>query len=81
MLAAGSLKALNLMSERPEMFFELRELCQLMHDAFDGLEGLELCGDPISPIKHLRVAESRRKSREDDRKLLKQIVAAVNHGR
>ena len=80
MLAAGSLKAINMMAERPEMFTDLREKCQVMHDAFDGIDGLELSGDRLSPVKHLRLAESMRKSQEDDKKLLKKIVIAVSSG-
>ena len=80
MLAAGSLKAINLMAESPEMFTDLRDKCQVLHDAFDGIEGLELSGDRLSPVKHLRLAESRRKSREEDKKLLKKLVLAVSCG-
>jgi serine palmitoyltransferase len=66
------------MSENPGMFEVLREKCQVMQESFDSLEGLELTGDVLSPVKHLRLIESRRKDRESDKKLLRKIVEAVN---
>ena len=78
MLAAGSLKALALMEENPEMFEDLREKCLVMQESFDSCEGLELSGHVLSPVKHLRLTESRRKTRDEDKKLLKKIVALVN---
>ena len=78
MLAAGSLKALTLMEENPEMFEDLREKCLVMQESFDSCEGLELSGHVLSPVKHLRLAESRRKTRDEDKRLLKKIVALVN---
>lgn len=81
MLAAGSLKALSLMEENPEMFEDLRQKCELMQESFDSIDGLELSGDPISPVKHLRLAESKRKNREADLKTLYAIVKnARNEG-
>ena len=78
MLAASSLKAVNMMSDNPGMFNELRERCETVHDAFEGLEGLELHGDRLSPVKHLRIIESRRKSIDEDKKLLRKIVLEVS---
>ena len=82
MLAAGSLKALTLMEENPDMFEDLREKCQVMEESFDSCEGLELSGHLLSPVKHLRLTESRMKNRDEDKKLLKKIVEKVNcsHG-
>jgi hypothetical protein len=77
MLAAGSLKALSMMDENPAMFEDLREKCQVMQESFDSCEGLELSGDVLSPVKHLRLAESRRSNRDEDKKLLRAIVAQV----
>ena len=78
MLAAGSLKALTLMEENPDMFEDLREKCQVMQESFDSCEGLELSGHLLSPVKHLRLTESRMKNRDEDKKLLKKIVEKVN---
>lgn len=78
MLAAGSLTAVNMMADHPEMFAELRDRCEAVHDAFEGFGELELDGDRLSPVKHLRVVESRRKSAEEDKKLLRKIVAKVS---
>ncbi len=77
MLAAGSLKALTLMDENPAMFEELSEKCQLMQESFDSLEGLELTGHPLSPVKHLRLTEQRSKGHDADKKLLRRIVTEV----
>ena len=77
MLAAGSLKALTLMDQNPGMFEDLREKCQLMQESFDSLEGLELTGHPLSPVKHLRLTEQRSKDHDADRKLLRRIVTEV----
>ena len=79
MLAAGSLKALSLMDENPAMFEDLHEKCQVMQESFDSCQGLELSGDVLSPVKHLHLAESRRRSRDEDKRLLRRIVAEVNY--
>ena len=79
MLAAGSLKALSLMDENPAMFEDLHEKCQVMQESFDSCQGLELSGHVLSPVKHLHLAESRRRSRDEDKRLLRRIVAEVNY--
>jgi hypothetical protein len=62
------------------MFEDLLEKCVAMHEAFDSLDGLELSGHERSPVKHLRLVESRRRDRESDKKLLRNIVQEVGHG-
>ncbi len=76
MLAASALTALDLMERRPQMFSELKEKCLEAHNAFEGLKGLSLHGERFSPVKHLRLREPK-ETREQDRKVLDQVVVKV----
>ena len=72
MLAAGALKALDLMEDKPSMFTDIQERSEALHEAFEHIEGLELFGDKISPVKHLRV-----KRQSPDRKVDKGILGHI----
>ena len=76
MLAAGALKALDLMEDKPSMFTDIQERSEVMHTVFEHIEGLELYGDRISPVKHLRL-KKQSSERETDKRILGQIVVRV----
>ena len=73
MLAAGALKALDIMQDKPKMFNDLQERAEHLHDCFKDLDGLELAGDRISTVKHLRLKRSS-ESRTTDKNVLNSIV-------
>lgn len=77
MLAAGALKALDIMAENTQMFSKIHELAEEMHNAFEDLPGLVLIGDRISVVKHLRLKEPH-ESRQEDRAILNDIVLRVS---
>ena len=79
MLAAGALKALDLMEDKPSMFTDVQERSETMHESFKNVEGLKLFGDPISPVKHLRLEKpSPDGDRAVDKRILGQIVVRVS---
>ena len=76
MLAAGALKALDLMLENPSMFTDIHERAHALHDAFDKIPGLLLVGHRSSVVKHLRLKKSY-PTRAEDRVILNNIVLQV----
>ncbi|XP_048451306.1 serine palmitoyltransferase 1-like [Rhincodon typus] len=73
MLASAAIEALNIMEDDPDIFRVLRQKCQRIHCALQGISGLKVVGESFSPAIHL-VFERSRGSRENDVKLLQEIV-------
>ncbi|XP_019569438.2 serine palmitoyltransferase 1 isoform X3 [Rhinolophus sinicus] len=80
LLAAAAIEALNIMEENPGIFAVLKEKCKRIHKALQGISGLKVVGEALSPAFHLQLEESTR-SREKDVKLLQEIVnQCMNRG-
>ena len=82
LLATATKNAIDIMDETPSMFDVLHENCEIVHDAFNSIHGLELYGDRISPIKHLRMsknlfASSCSNNRQKAKKIMQRIVDEV----
>uniref|UniRef100_A0A8D0J7J9 Serine palmitoyltransferase 1 n=2 Tax=Sus scrofa TaxID=9823 RepID=A0A8D0J7J9_PIG len=73
LLAAAAIEALNIMEENPGIFAVLKEKCKRIHKALQGISGLKVAGESISPAFHLQLEESTG-SRDKDVKLLQEIV-------
>ncbi|XP_066113597.1 serine palmitoyltransferase 1 isoform X1 [Saccopteryx bilineata] len=73
LLAAAAIEALNIMEENPGIFAVLKEKSQRIHKALQGISGLKVVGEAVSPAFHLQLEESTG-SREEDVKLLQEIV-------
>ncbi|XP_052012787.1 serine palmitoyltransferase 1 [Apodemus sylvaticus] len=73
LLAAAAIEALNIMEENPDIFAVLKKKCQTIHKSLQGVSGLKLVGESLSPALHLQLEESTG-SREKDMKLLQKIV-------
>nr|XP_058927022.1 serine palmitoyltransferase 1 isoform X2 [Kogia breviceps] len=73
LLAAAAIEALNIMEENPGIFAVLKEKCKRIHKALQGISGLKVVGESISPAFHLQLEESTG-CRERDVKLLQEIV-------
>ncbi|XP_054375427.1 serine palmitoyltransferase 1 isoform X1 [Pongo abelii] len=73
LLAAAAIEALNIMEENPGIFAVLKEKCRQIHKALQGISGLKVVGEPLSPAFHLQLEESTG-SREQDVRLLQEIV-------
>ncbi|XP_078531745.1 serine palmitoyltransferase 1 [Lissotriton helveticus] len=73
LLASAAIEALNVMEDNPEIFQVLREKCKRIHKALQGISGLKVVGENLSPALHLQLNKSSG-SREKDVKLLQGIV-------
>lgn len=73
LLAAAAIEALNIMEENPDIFAVLKKKCQNIHKSLQGVSGLKVVGESLSPALHLQLEESTG-SREKDVKLLQAIV-------
>ncbi|XP_023602775.1 serine palmitoyltransferase 1 isoform X3 [Myotis lucifugus] len=73
LLAAAAIEALNIMEENPGIFAVLKEKCKRIHKALQGISGLKVVGEALSPAFHLQL-EASTGSREQDAKLLQEIV-------
>ncbi|XP_033019956.1 serine palmitoyltransferase 1 [Lacerta agilis] len=73
LLAAAAIEGLNIMEENPGIFQILRQKCKRIHQALQGIPGLRVVGQSLSPALHLRLEDSTG-SRESDARLLKEIV-------
>uniref|UniRef100_A0AC11D6U0 Serine palmitoyltransferase long chain base subunit 1 n=2 Tax=Caprinae TaxID=9963 RepID=A0AC11D6U0_SHEEP len=73
LLAAAAIEALNIMEENPGIFAVLKEKCKRIHKALQGIPGLKVVGESISPALHLQLEETTG-CRERDVKLLQEIV-------
>ena len=74
MLASGAYKALELIENNPGWIKQLGDKCHLAHQAFGSLPGLVLQGDPLSPIKHLRLLNHQKLPRNAQRQALSKLV-------
>ncbi|KAK3550262.1 hypothetical protein QTP86_021328, partial [Hemibagrus guttatus] len=73
MLATAAIEALNIMEEDPEIFAILREKCKYVHKALQGIPGLKVVGEALSPTLHLQLVNSTG-SRDSDVRTLRSIV-------
>ncbi|XP_006811317.2 serine palmitoyltransferase 1-like [Saccoglossus kowalevskii] len=73
LLASAAIESLNLMEANPEMFAELIRKCHIVHDLLLSLPHLQVVGVPESPVKHIRLIES--KSTKEDQIALESIVS------
>ncbi|KAH0628180.1 hypothetical protein JD844_009016 [Phrynosoma platyrhinos] len=73
LLAAAAIEGLNIMEENPGIFQVLQQKCKQMHKALQGIPGLRVVGQSLSPALHLQLEESTG-TREGDVRLLKEIV-------
>jgi len=76
MLAGAGLHALNLIKENPHYITELQENCQYLHKKLSKLQGYNLEGHELSPLKFLSLAESTG-SRQGDHKVLDDVIIYV----
>ena len=74
------------MDQNPTMFEILHENCKLVQDAFSNIHGLEICGDSVSPIKHLSILAKYSSYFNNDRKKIQKTmqriveeVKSINH--
>ena len=58
MLAAGAMKSLEILQNNPDLTSDLAKKCEFLHKCFKNLHGLELYGDELSPVKHLRLVNT-----------------------
>ncbi|KAH0510096.1 Serine palmitoyltransferase 1 [Microtus ochrogaster] len=80
LLASAAIEALNIMEENPGIFAVLKKKCQHIHESLQGISGLKVVGEPLSPALHLQLEESTG-SREKDVKLLQEIIVqCMNKG-
>lgn len=77
MLAAGAYKSIEILENDPGLTGQLARKCELIHHHFDHFQGLELYGHQLSPVKHLRIVNAENLPREDQKKMLKSLVAKV----
>ena len=83
LLATAANHAIDIMDESPSMFDVLHENSETVQDAFSNIYGLELYGDRISPIKHLRMSAKFYTSccnnnRQKTKKIMQKIVEQVH---
>ncbi|XP_067678319.1 serine palmitoyltransferase 1-like [Haliotis asinina] len=75
MLASAATQALSILDNNPGLLVQLEENSKLMHKGLSKLEGFCVVGDPIAPIKHVRLSEP-----SDDRDLdMKTLQMIVDH--
>ncbi|XP_041356740.1 serine palmitoyltransferase 1-like isoform X2 [Gigantopelta aegis] len=73
MLASAAAQALSIIENNPNMLAKLRENCELMHEGLSKIENIQVVGEPISPIKHLRLTEPT-DTRDIDMRTLQMVV-------
>lgn len=69
----AAIEAFRMVEENPDIIKQLRDKCEEVHEKLTGIEGLELCGAPTSPVKHLRLIEPS-DDRDIDERTLQKIV-------
>ncbi|XP_043215772.1 serine palmitoyltransferase 1-like isoform X1 [Amphibalanus amphitrite] len=71
--AAAAMCVIDQLDEQPEMTAKLRSVCRAMHKALANIDGLELCGDEVSPVKFLQLSKPRLE-RQQSEAVLQNIV-------
>ncbi|XP_017148934.1 serine palmitoyltransferase 1 [Drosophila miranda] len=56
MLTQAAISALDRFEREPQIFEQLQAKAQLLHQIFSRFSKLRLCGDELSPVKHLYLA-------------------------
>jgi serine palmitoyltransferase len=80
MLAAASIKSLDLMEAGPDMFSCLRAKAVKMRQLLQGISGLCVCGESFNPAIHLQLIQPS-SSRETDDQLLECVAEeCMNNG-
>lgn len=74
------IEAFRMVEENPGMIEDLQDICKEVHEKLIGIEGLELCGSPLSPVKHLRLIEPSDDRDIDERTLQKIVEMAQEDG-
>lgn len=72
MLATVAIEALHTMEQGPSMLSKLKHNCQRVHEKLSRIPGIQVNGDPIAPIKHVRLEEL-----NDDRSLNEQTLEKI----
>ncbi|XP_056146717.1 serine palmitoyltransferase 1 [Lampris incognitus] len=73
MLAAAAIEALDIMEEDPDIFTVLKEKCQHVYKALQGIPGLKIVGVSFAPALHLQLERSSG-HRDTDVGMLRSIV-------
>ncbi|CAC5423805.1 SPT [Mytilus coruscus] len=73
MLATAAIEALNIIQNDSNILSKLRENCRKMYDGLSMISGVQVMGDPLAPIKHVRLSEIS-DNRELDMKTLQRIA-------
>jgi len=75
LLATAADRALDIMKEKPEMFETLHNNAAFFRKELEGINGLSINGNLVSPIIHLRLTgENLAKTRAEQEKILQAIV-------
>ncbi|RWS17075.1 serine palmitoyltransferase 1-like protein [Dinothrombium tinctorium] len=77
--AAVALAAIDVLESSNDLVLNLRDNCQHMHKLLKNIPVLEVEGDEISPVKHLRYAS--RGKREEETHRLEQICDYVSYSK
>ncbi|XP_011660643.1 serine palmitoyltransferase 1 [Strongylocentrotus purpuratus] len=80
MLASAASMAVDITQKETDIFQKLRSNNEFIHVQLSGLPGYRLDGDPISPIKHLRLEETSGDWQKDQAFLEKIVVRALDEG-
>jgi serine palmitoyltransferase len=73
MLAAASIKSLDIMERTPQIFSQLRDKAVTMRRLLRGAPGLRVCGESVNPVIHLQLA-CPSSSRDTDDELLECVA-------
>lgn len=57
MLASGAMQSLTIIEKHPDMLHTLRDKSIKTHKLLEKIEGMKVYGDPIAPIKFVKLAE------------------------
>eukprot|EP00794_Sanderia_malayensis_P007720 gene7720-8559_t len=75
LLASAADAGIDTMEQHPEMFEKLRNNAKVFRKELEGIEGLSIDGDAVSPIIHLRlVGENSTRPRADQEDILERVV-------
>ncbi|XP_033737233.1 serine palmitoyltransferase 1-like isoform X2 [Pecten maximus] len=72
MLATVATEALRTMEQDPSMLTKLSHNCQQVHEKLSRIPGIQVNGDPVAPIKHVRLEEL-----NDDRSINVQTLEKI----